>query len=146
MKKIFCLMLAIGILSLVGCKKSASCWYPIDGGYINLDNVSRITSEAQLLLWSDDDVKERWGDIEISKDTIIDGVINEANIRNAINKLENSTKAYSHANANAAIIFDNFTVRLENTDDIPGGWTDNKSLIKLLKMWLEDKKNVDSML
>lgn len=83
---------------------------------------------------------------EINKDTLIDGVITESNIEMAIARLKSTTKNYSHANANAAIIFDDFTVKLQDTDDIPGGWSDNKGLVKLLQMWLDAKKDVDSML
>ena len=49
----------IGILALAGCKKSTACWYPFEGGHINLDNVTRISSEAQLLLWADEDIVEK---------------------------------------------------------------------------------------
>lgn len=147
MKKAILLTMIIGILALAGCKKSTACWYPIEGGHINLDNVTRISSEARLLLWADEDiVKNEWGLKEINKDTLIDGVITESNIEKAIARLKSTTKNYSHANANAAIIFDNFTVKLQDTDDIPGGWSDNKGLVKLLQMWLDAKKDVDSML
>lgn len=147
MKKTILLTMIIGILALAGCKKSTACWYPIEGGHINLDNVTHISSEARLLLWADEDiVKNEWGLKEINKDTLIDGVITESNIEKAIARLKSTTKNYSHANANAAIIFDNFTVKLQDTDDIPGGWSDNKGLVKLLQMWLDAKKDVDSML
>lgn len=147
MKKAILLTMIIGILALAGCKKSTACWYPIEGGHINLDNVTHISSEARLLLWADEDiVKNEWGLKEINKDTLIDGVITESNIEKAIARLKSTTKNYSHANANAAIIFDNFTVKLQDTDDIPGGWSDNKGLVKLLQMWLDAKKDVDSML
>lgn len=147
MKKAILLTMIIGILALAGCKKSTACWYPIEGGHINLDNVTHISSEARLLLWADEDVvKNEWGMKEINKDTLINGVITESNIEKAIARLKSTTKNYSHANANAAIIFDNFTVKLQDTDDIPGGWSDNKGLVKLLQMWLDAKKDVDSML
>ena len=147
MKKIILLTVVIGMLVLTGCKKSTACWYPIEGGHINLDKVTRISSEAQLLIWADEDVvKNEWGMKEINKDTLINGVITESSIEKAIAKLKSTTKNYSHANANASMIFDGFTVRLQDTDDIPGGWSDNKSLVKLLQMWLDAKKDVDSML
>ena len=147
MKKRILLTMIIGILALAGCKKSTACWYPFEGGHINLDNVTRISSEAQLLLWADEDIVEKgWGLKEINKDTLIDGVITESNIEMAIARLKSTTKNYSHANANAAIIFDDLTVKLQDTDDIPGGWSDNKGLVKLLQMWLDAKKDVDSML
>ena len=92
MKKAILLTMIIGILALAGCKKSTACWYPIEGGHINLDNVTRISSEARLLLWADEDiVKNEWGLKEINKDTLIDGVITESNIEKAIASFTGST-------------------------------------------------------
>lgn len=142
MKKWTLLVFMACTLAFVGCKKSTACWYPIDGGHINLDQVKTITSKAELLLWTDKDVSD-W---KTDKDTIISGVISEENINKAINKLRNSSKNYSHANANAGIVFDNFTVWLQNTDDIPGGWSSNEDLITLLKMWRDDMARVTDML
>jgi hypothetical protein len=146
MKKIIYLSLMIGLLALTGCKKSTACWYPINGGYINIDNVSHITTNAELLVWTEEDVSSKWDGVHINKDTLISDVITEATIEAAIQKLKKATKTYTKANANASIFFDNFNLTLPDTDGIPNGWQNNESLIKLLKMWLDAKKDVDSML
>jgi hypothetical protein len=139
MKKIFLLGMMMCFLAVVGCKKSTACWYPIDGGHINLDNVSRITSEVQVLLIDD----------QYNCDTIIDGVISKENINAAISKIKNKQKEYERINYHASIIFDNFTVKLQTMDDkqyFPNGWTSDDDIIKLLKLWLSAKEDVDSML
>lgn len=146
MNKYLVSMLLVGCMSLafVGCKKSASAWYPISGGYINLDNVGRITSQASMLLWSDEDKKETYYGFKIEKDTILDGPITEEGIDNAIKKLTESKKKYSHGNFSAAILLDDFTVRLQDIDDI--SWNENKDLVQLLKMWQKSMDDLGSRL
>ena len=141
MKKMILFLALMSVLAIVGCKKSTACWYPIDGGHINLDQVKVISSEAELLAWDDDDSYKR--------DTLMSGVITKENIKAAINKIENSSKSYGHVNYHAEIKFDNFSVKLQTLNDheyFPNGWTSNKDLIKLLELWLDAKKDVDSML
>lgn len=144
MKKAILSILAICSVALVGCKTSTACWYPIDGGAINIDQVKIIQSNAQLLLWTDND-KNSYGRVT-HKDTLINGRITEQAIENAILKLRNSPKNYTHANASAAILFDDFTVNLPSTDDIPDGWKNNQSLVDLLEIWLNAMDDVNSML
>ena len=139
-------MLLVGCMSLalIGCKKTSSAWYPISGGYINLDNVGRITSQASMLLWADEDEKRTYYGVEIAKDTILAGPITEESVDSAIQKLKDSKKKYSRGNFNAAIVFDDFPVSLQDVDDI--SWSENKDLIQLLKMWEAAMDDVNSRL
>lgn len=145
MKKLALFLLLACSLVFIGCKKSSSCWYEFDGGYVNVDQVKIVKAEGHLYLWTDDDVKKEWGYTDIKRDTIFDGPITEESIRKAKMKLKESSKQYSHANASAGLFFDSFEVRLPDTDGIPGGWSNNKDLLTLLDMWLESKKQLDSM-
>lgn len=141
MKKMILFLALMSVLAIVGCKKSTACWYPIDGGHINLDQVKVISSEAELLAWYDDN--------PFKKDTLINGAINKESIKAAIDKIKSNSKDYERINYQAKIIFDNFPVKLQTMDDhqyFPNGWTSNKDLIKLLELWLDAKKDVDSML
>ena len=141
MKKVILFVTMVSVLAIVGCKKSTACWYPVDGGNINLDQVKVITSEAFLAAWNDDNPYHR--------DTLINGVISKENVQKAINKLKNNSKDYGHINYHAEIRFDNFPVKLQTMDDthyFPRGWSSTEDLVKLLELWLEDKENVDSML
>ncbi len=140
MKNIWLLFFSIAFcgLLLVGCKeKSSSAWYPVEGGYINLENVNRITSEASMILRVDED----WAD---EGDTIIYGKITSENINGAIQKLKDAKKNYTKGSFGASINFDNFTVRLNSVEDI--SWENNKDLIELLKMWLNSMDDVSSRL
>ena len=121
-------VIALTLIGSVGCSKSPNGWYPIDGGYINLRHVKKITTHAELRILSERN--------ELYGISIINDSITRANIEKAKDKIreehKKGTKITGVSNG-AYIEFDGFKVRLDSLPEFES----YKDIIKLLDSWLD---------
>lgn len=125
-------VIALTLIGSVGCSKKPNGWYPIDGGYINLRHVKKITTHAVLSIFSErNELYERLYGISIISDSIT-----RANIEKAKDKIREEHKKgtkITGVGAEAYIEFDGFKVRLDSLPEFES----YKDIIKLLDSWLD---------
>ena len=125
-------MILMGLL--MGCARCESHWYPVVGGCINLNHVTRITTKFSMTLI------EKADDGVLGRKEIIaeDELITAENIEKAKKKIASLPSTFNNITYDACIVF-----RIDNKDvDVHLGrlddWTNNASLCSLLDSWLAE--------
>lgn len=146
MKNRFLMRASVVLVTLcVGCGVIESNWYPVEGGYINLRQVTRITTRFSMSLRAveNDEVKKE--EIIAEEDLITSETITKAKnrIRELMsgNRAENISKEsprleFNRVSYQAAIIFDyagggSCTVNLRELEN----WSSSADLLGLLDGW-----------
>ena len=124
--------IATVMLFITGCGESSS-WYPIEGGYINLKQAHKITTEATVRVTYLDD----------SFCTVMsEKAITEDNIEEAIKELKKSSNRIYRVEYKAVINIDGFNIRLAKLEGDPT--VDN--IEDMLDSWLDAVKDLEDRL
>lgn len=142
------------MLLLTGCGAVESNWYPIQGGYINLRQVTNIETKFSMTLKTSE--KDEDGNELIVRTELIaeDELITSDKIKKAKKRIREVTKEFCVAgdkkkpalnsiSYSAAIVFSyagggTHTVKLQPLED----WSDNEDLYRLLDAWLSAVKEL----
>ena len=122
------------VLSLCGCGKDDSAlWYPVDDGFINLKNVTNISSEFSLVLKKNDN-RWHWEYPQIR------GTISKKNIYEAKKLVEKNE--FSSVDYNAVIYFDKKSVKLQKLEKFES----KKDILNLLDSWLKSVEELEDVI
>lgn len=142
------------MLLLTGCGAVESNWYPVQGGYINLRQVTHIETKFSMTLKASE--KDEDGDDRVVRTELIaeDELITSDKIKKAKDRIHEVTKesyvagdkkkpVLNSISYSAAIVFayaggGTHTVKLQSLED----WSDNEDLYRLLDTWLSAVKEL----
>ena len=131
--KIFSLSLVAmcAVLFLCGCGNNDGVWYPIEGGFINLKNVTSIRTYFSLeLLKSSKD----------NKGPSCEGVISKENIDKARKLVENID--FDSVEYTAYIMFDNQRIKLQEMKK----FRNKEDVLDMLDAWLDSVEELEDFI
>lgn len=144
-------VLGIAVVILLACLVAAPCgrrshWYPIEGGYVNLDQVSTVRSTGKLVLkvTETSEKKDLLGRAKEVSETrvaavLLDGPVTAESVAAAKAKLARAPKG-AFAEGGAGIHLDRVSVPF-----VPvSAKADAAALSALLDDWLAQAKSVDA--
>ena len=138
--------LLVLLVLLCCCCRGRSRWYPVEGGYVNLDRVSTAVASGRLSLVADvtTEKKDLLGRVRketVSKEVavLLDGRITAETVASAKGKLAKAPK-WKNATGAAALKLDRLDVPFA---PVPA-MADAAALAALLDDWLAQARSVDA--